>query len=219
MIFQRKIRGDLQPKPPKILMDNKNDIPREVKFQIQPYTTTKAAHPPIGFPHTSGLIRELTTVVHPDGDGEILRDEDIYLAHRAACSSRYPVRDGVIKDSKRQLSNSKTFMTPTKAYKIRSMCLFHMKILVFLVHLQIFDGMCHVLAVFSFTNSAKYAYRSTAEFARHVTDSGEAHPSRKPFPELHRPASPVWSHDYELDLHRRNLEIQSNEKIWTVTKS
>ncbi|KAK0191165.1 alpha/beta-hydrolase [Armillaria mellea] len=179
------LHDDFQPKPPKVLMDNKGDVPLEIKSQIQLYATTEQLTHPSVSPVLQGSLGNLPPLYILAGDGEVLRDEIIYLAHRAACPSEYPVRDGVTKDSTRQSSNSKNFTTPTK------------------VHLQVFDGMCHVLTVFSFTDSAKYAYRSIAEFVRHVTDDDEAHLNRNPFPELHRPVSSVWSHDYELDPHRR----------------
>lgn len=56
------------------------------------------------------------------GDGEVLRDEIIYLAHKAAHPEEYPVREGVLRDSPRQVENAKKYTTPTK------------------VHLQVFDG-------------------------------------------------------------------------------
>ncbi|KAK0206338.1 hypothetical protein DFS33DRAFT_1372681 [Desarmillaria ectypa] len=183
------LHGDFQPKPPKVLMDNRNVIPLELKSQIQMYATTELfgqlTHPSVS-PVLQGSLGNLPPLYILAGDREVLRDEIIYLAHRAAYPSEYPVRDGITKDSERQSFNSKKFVTPTK------------------VHLQVFDGMCHVLTVFSFTNSAKHAYRSIAEFVRQVTDSSEVHLNRNSFPELHRPAPSIWSHDYELDPHRRN---------------
>lgn len=69
------------------------------------------------------------------GDSEVLRDEIIYLAHRAAYPSEYPVRESVLKEARRQQENVEKFTKPTK------------------VHLQVFDGMCHVPTVFMFTKS------------------------------------------------------------------
>lgn len=37
------------------------------------------------------------------------------------------------------------------------------------VHLQIYDGICHDLPLFSFTGPAKYCYRAMASFAKWVT--------------------------------------------------
>lgn len=41
------------------------------------------------------------------------------------------------------------------------------------------------------SNQAKYAYRSIAEFIRHVTKYDEQHLRRNPFPELHRPPDDI----------------------------
>lgn len=42
---------------------------------------------------------------------------------------------------------------------------------------------------------ANYAYRSIAEFVKHVTDHDEEHLERNPFPELHRPCSDLSESD------------------------
>ncbi|KAG2116013.1 alpha beta-hydrolase [Suillus discolor] len=97
------------------------------------------------------------------GDGEVLRDEITYLTHKAANPAEYPVREGVIRDGLRQKENAHKFSTPTK------------------VHLQVYDGMCHVLTVFTFTSSADYAYNSIAEFAKHVTQRSAEYLDRYPF--------------------------------------
>lgn len=65
----------------------------------------------------------------------MLRDEIVYLAHRAAYPNAYPVRESVLKEARRQQENVEKFTRPTK------------------VHLQVFDGMCHVVTVFMFTKS------------------------------------------------------------------
>ena len=48
------------------------------------------------------------------GDGEVLRDEIIYLAQKAAHPPEYPTRQGVVRNSVRQQENAKKFTTPTK---------------------------------------------------------------------------------------------------------
>lgn len=65
----------------------------------------------------------------------MLRDEIVYLAHRAAYPDAYPARESVLKKARRQQENVEKFTRPTK------------------VHLQVFDGMCHVVTVFMFTKS------------------------------------------------------------------
>ena len=69
------------------------------------------------------------------GDGEVLVDEIVYLAHKAAYPASFPLRQGAVGGSQRQQDNAKKFTTPTN------------------VHLQVFDGMPHVLTVFGYTES------------------------------------------------------------------
>ncbi|KAL4249093.1 hypothetical protein ABKN59_005778 [Abortiporus biennis] len=162
-----------EPKPPKVLMDDPNDTPLELRSQIQIYATTEQLTHPLVSPVLQGSLGNLCPLYILAGDGEVLRDEIIYLAHKAAHPREYPTWRGVLEEGRRQRENAEKFQTPTK------------------VHLQVFDGMCHVLTVFMFTDSAKFAYRSIAEFVKHVTTNSEEHLARNPFPELHRPPSPV----------------------------
>jgi len=68
------------------------------------------------------------------GDGEVLVDEITYFAHKAAYPASYPLREEAMRSSKRQQDNLKRFTTPTN------------------VHLQVYDGMPHVLTVFGYTD-------------------------------------------------------------------
>lgn len=77
------------------------------------------------------------------GGGEILRDEQIYLAHKCADPEKYPPGDIHMDEAaKEQISRFK----PTD------------------VQLQIWDDLCHVAPTLSFTRPAKYMYRSIAQF-------------------------------------------------------
>ncbi|TRM68106.1 hypothetical protein BD626DRAFT_480802 [Schizophyllum amplum] len=164
-----------EPKPPKVLMRDPQSVPLELYSQIQQYGTNEQLSHPLLSPVLQGSLGNLPPLYIIAGDGEVLRDEIVYLAHKAAHPERYPARAGVLREGWRQKQNAEKFKTPTK------------------VHLQVFDGMCHVLTVFSFTNSAKYAYRSIAEFVKHVTDNDAAHLDVNPFPELHRPVTDISS--------------------------
>ncbi|KAG0709807.1 hypothetical protein DFH29DRAFT_885883 [Suillus ampliporus] len=157
-----------QPRPPRVLMKNPGDVPLELRSQIQHYATTEQLSHPLVSPILQASLGNLCPLYILAGDGEVLRDEIVYLAHKAANPAEYPVREGVIKDASRQKDNAQKFTRPTK------------------VHLQVYDGMCHVLTVFSFTNSANYAYHSIAEFVKHVTQHSAEYLERNPFPELHR---------------------------------
>ncbi|KAJ7169077.1 hypothetical protein C8R43DRAFT_982176 [Mycena crocata] len=84
-------------------------------------------------------------------DKEVLRDEIIYTAHKAANPDEYP-----IKEEQRAmyppLEGIEKKFGPTK------------------VHLQVYDDTAHVLPVlFSFTTPGKFCYRAIATFCRNVT--------------------------------------------------
>lgn len=73
----------------------------------------------------------------------MLRDEQIYLAHKLADPARYPPPDSMMDDQAwEQLRKYK----PTD------------------VQLQVWDGLCHVGPTLSFTSPAKYQYRAIAQF-------------------------------------------------------
>ncbi|KAK4180120.1 hypothetical protein QBC36DRAFT_205519 [Triangularia setosa] len=115
-----------------------------VKEQIQIYTTNDLlAHPlvsPIMQPTLGGLPPLLIMV----GGGEVLRDEQIYLAHKCANPSQYLPPEALMDNQARaQIEKYK----PTDVY------------------LQVWDDMCHVGPTLSFTRPAKYMYRSVAQFS------------------------------------------------------
>lgn len=84
-------------------------------------------------------------------DGEVLRDEVIYAAHRAAYPDKFPIRDDV-----------RALYPPLAGIEA--------KYTGSPVHLQVYDDCAHVLPVlFSFTTPAKYCFRAIASFGRHVT--------------------------------------------------
>ncbi|EIN10888.1 alpha/beta-hydrolase [Punctularia strigosozonata HHB-11173 SS5] len=171
----QKLKNEWEPKPPKVLMEDPLATPLELRAQIQIYATNEQLTHPLVSPLLQGSLGNLPPLYIIAGDGEALRDEVIYVAHRAAHPEKYPVREGVLREGKRQQENAKKFTTPTK------------------VHLQVYDGMCHVLTVFTFTDSAKYAYRSIAQFVRHVTSHSSDHLAKNPFPEYHRPPAHIPS--------------------------
>ncbi|KAK3333454.1 hypothetical protein B0T19DRAFT_126528 [Cercophora scortea] len=115
----------------------------DIKEQIQMYTTNELlAHPlvsPIMQPTLGGLPPLLIMV----GGGEMLRDEQIYLAHKCADPASYALPNSLLDDQARaQLEQYK----PTD------------------VQLQVWDDLCHVAPTLSFTSPAKYQYRAIAQF-------------------------------------------------------
>ncbi|KAG6915654.1 hypothetical protein DXG01_010524 [Tephrocybe rancida] len=176
-----------EPKPPKVLMDDPDAIPLELHAQIQFYAATEQLCHPLVSPILQGSLGNLPPLYILAGNDEVLRDEIIYIAHRAAHPSDYPARHGVLRDGHRQKENAERFTTPTKASQPKRIV-----------------GMCHVLTVFAFTDSAKCAYRSVAEFVKHVSHHDAEHLERNPFPELHRPpleipvATEAGEHEHPL---------------------
>ncbi|EKM59247.1 uncharacterized protein PHACADRAFT_87660 [Phanerochaete carnosa HHB-10118-sp] len=179
-----------EPKPPKVLMEDPNEQPLELRSQIQLYAMNEQLTHPLVSPVLQGSLGNLCPLYIIAGDGEVLRDEIVYLAHKAANPSKYPTRKGVLRDAVRQQENVEKFTKPTR------------------VHLQVFDGMCHVLTVFTFTDSAKYAYRSIAEFVKHVTTHDAAHLERNPFPEFHLPPADIADSAAEDEERSRNFKSQ-----------
>ncbi|KAI1816555.1 alpha/beta-hydrolase [Poronia punctata] len=114
-----------------------------LKDQIQMYTTNELISHPLVSPVMQPSLGGLPPLLIMTGGGEILRDEQIYLAHKCADPEKYPPGDIHMSESAReQVSRFK----PTD------------------VQLQIWDDLCHVAPTLSFTRPAKYMYRSVAQF-------------------------------------------------------
>ncbi|KAI9724232.1 MAG: hypothetical protein M1828_003977 [Chrysothrix sp. TS-e1954] len=123
-----------------VVIDDKSVV---IKDQIQMYTTNEMlAHPlvsPILQPSLGGLPPMCVIV----GGGELLRDEQIYLAHKAANPTEYRA-PGLSDDD---WAMTKERYGPTA------------------VQLQVWEDLCHVAATLSFTRPAKFMYRSIAQFS------------------------------------------------------
>ncbi|GAA5926587.1 hypothetical protein JCM3775_001058 [Rhodotorula graminis] len=133
----------------------------ELVDQIQLYATNEqlayAYVSPIWQPSLGGL----PPLYIQAGDKEVLRDEIVFLAHRAAHPDRYPVRESILKQNAARTEKAKSYPS-TK------------------VHLQIYDEVCHDLPLFSFTTPAKYCYRAMASFAKWVTTPAGEQPGAVP---------------------------------------
>ncbi|KAG8806396.1 hypothetical protein FRC17_005038, partial [Serendipita sp. 399] len=121
----------------------------QVKSQIQLYTTNNLLTHPLVSP-INGYLGGLPPLFIMASDKEVLRDEIIYLAHKAAYPDKYPIRPGL--RSLYPLIEGIKERHPTATQ----------------VHLQVYDETCHVLPLFTFTTPAKFAFRSVATFCRHV---------------------------------------------------
>ncbi|GAA5979277.1 hypothetical protein JCM5350_006951 [Sporobolomyces pararoseus] len=122
----------------------------ELADQIQLYATNDQLVHPFVSPAFAPSLGGLPPLYVMCGDKEVLRDEAIFMAHRAAHPEKYPVRKGILEANPARTEKGKQY-PPTK------------------VHLQIYDDACHDLPLFSFTDTAKYCYRAIASFALFVT--------------------------------------------------
>lgn len=116
----------------------------QIRDQIQLYAPNHLlTHPLVSLvlqPSLGGLCPLLIQV----GGGEMLRDEQIYIAHKAAHPSQYPPPSFIL-----ERYGGKDVITkypPT------------------LVQLQVWEDICHVGHTLSWTKPAKYMYRSVAQF-------------------------------------------------------
>ena len=116
-----------------------------IKDQIQLYTTNQLISHPLVSPVLQPSLGGLPPLLILTGGGEILRDEQIYLAHKAADPSSYPPGESYLKEYP-QANNIITKWKPTY------------------VQLQVWDDLCHVAPTLSFTRPAKHMYCSIAQF-------------------------------------------------------
>ncbi|KAK2061305.1 alpha/beta-hydrolase [Colletotrichum caudatum] len=113
-----------------------------VKDQIQLYATNALLSHPLVSPVMQPTLGGLPPLLIMVGGGEILRDEQIYLAHKCANPAKYPP-PGLDEAGLAQLQRYK----PTD------------------VQLQVWDDLCHVAPTLSFTRPAKHMYRAAAQFS------------------------------------------------------
>lgn len=171
---------------------SKEDI--ELREQIQLYATNDQLTHPLCSAVLSGSLGGLPPLYILAGDAEVLRDEIVFLAHRAAHPHRYPLRKDLLDHSQRNGENAEKYDTqPTK------------------VHLQIYDQMCHVLTAFAFTSQSRFAYRGVASFVKHVT--GAPTNIKNPFPEVVEGVNGAEKEGEEWDEHEDFDSADENDGI------
>ena len=112
------------------------------------YTTNDLMDHPLVSPVLQSTLGGLPPLLIITGGGEILRDEQIYFAHKAANPDKYPTWSGhLAKDpsGRQQAALGKNY-PPTRVW------------------LQVYDGCCHVAPSLSFTRPAKLMFRVIAHF-------------------------------------------------------
>ena len=121
----------------------------EIKDQIQMYATNQLISHPLVSPVLQPSLGGLPPLLILTGGGEILRDEQIYLAHKAANPSQYPPGEAYLDE----YPESRATIAKWKPTDVQ---------------LQVWDDLCHVAPTLSFTRPAKYMYRSIAQFGAWV---------------------------------------------------
>ena len=119
----------------------------QIKDQIQMYATNQLISHPLVSPVLQPSLGGLPPLLILVGGGEMLRDEQIYLAHKAANPKAYPPGDAfldAVPDDHLRDQVSKWKGTD--------------------IQLQIWEDLCHVAPTLSWTRPAKYMYRSIAQF-------------------------------------------------------
>lgn len=144
-----------------------------LKDQVHFYCTNKQLSHPCVSPALTPSLAGLPPLLIIAGDSEVLRDEILYLAHKAAHPEKFPLRETLLDkhgNRRRQELAQKKKWKPTQ------------------VHLQVYDGMCRRflacsigvwiqanmqesddIALFSFIQPAKFCYRTIASFCIRTT--------------------------------------------------
>lgn len=117
----------------------------QLKDQIQLYATNYQILHPLVSPVLSATLGGLPPLLIISGGGELLKDEQIYLAHKAANPAKYAPAPSVYQ-SEEFIRDQIAKYPPTN------------------VQFQLWDDLCHVATTLSFTRPAKYMFRSVAQF-------------------------------------------------------
>lgn len=121
------------------------DMRVEIKDQIQMYAANHLLTHPLVSPVLQPTLGGLPPLLIQTGGGELLRDEQIYIAHKAAQPLAY-----IPPPSNNQSAD--TIQSQAGNYRPTN------------VQLQVWDDLCHVCPTLSFTRPAKHMYRSIAQF-------------------------------------------------------
>lgn len=116
-----------------------------IKDQIQMYASNQLISHPLVSPVLSPTLGGLPPLLVLTGGGELLRDEQIYLAHKAANPSQYPPGEAYLDE----FPEARALIHKYKPTDVQ---------------LQVWDDLCHVAPTLSFTKPAKYMFRSIAQF-------------------------------------------------------
>ncbi|KKY18087.1 putative alpha beta hydrolase fold-3 [Diplodia seriata] len=143
-----EIRSNAPPPPPPVLSVNIDGKIITIKDQIQLYAANELITHPLVSPILQPTLGGLPPLLIQVGGGELLCDEQIYIAHKAASPM----------DHLPDLSKK----TPEEQERIREEA---QKYPPTDVKLEVWDDLCHVTHTLSFTRPAKLMYRAVAQFS------------------------------------------------------
>ncbi|EJT96875.1 alpha/beta-hydrolase [Dacryopinax primogenitus] len=191
-----------QPGPITLTVDGREAT---IRSQVQLYCTNHQLTHPLVSP-CLGYLGGLCPLLVIASDKEVLRDEIIYIAHKAARPDQYPLKDQTRKLYPHLEGIEKRY-GPTP------------------VHLQVYDETSHVLPLISFSTPAKYCYRAIAAFCVHVTPGGVPSPT-SPFPEpselnsaTYPPRSATLDGLPEKQKKRADMHIDVDGLPWILPES
>ncbi|QDS72226.1 hypothetical protein FKW77_005509 [Venturia effusa] len=142
--YRSNMSGIIQPAQhlPWVVVDGKHV---QIRDQIQLYAPNHLLNHPLVSPVLQPSLGGLCPLLIQAGGGEMLRDEQVYLGHKAANPEKYLPSEALldIHDPDR-----------TKIHKYPPTD----------VQLQVWDDLCHVPHTLAWTRPAKYMYRSVAQF-------------------------------------------------------
>jgi acetyl esterase/lipase len=133
------------PKSNPVLSVQLEDTRVEIKDQIQMYAANHLLTHPLVSPALQPTLGGLPPLLIQTGGGELLHDEQVYLAHKAAQPLAHPPPPS-------NHQTAEAIEAQIARYRPTN------------VQLQVWDDLCHVAPTLSFTRPAKYMYRSIAQF-------------------------------------------------------
>ncbi|KAJ5758523.1 hypothetical protein N7520_005679 [Penicillium odoratum] len=117
----------------------------ELKDQIQMYATNQLISHPLVSPVLQPSLGGLPPLQILSGGGEMLRDEQFYIAHKAANPTAYPPSDVYLDEHDPERETLHKY-EPTY------------------VQFQVWDNLCHVAPTLSWTRPAKHMFRAISQF-------------------------------------------------------
>ncbi|BGP23118.1 lipase/esterase family protein [Rhodotorula toruloides] len=153
------------------------DVRVEIDEQVQMYAHNRLLDHPLVSPVNQGSLGGLPPLYICCGGSELLHDEIIYIAHKAANPHSYPPSNRIFFQYPSQRAHYDTHYPPTK------------------VQLQVFDGGCHVATTLSITSLAKYMFRGVANAGLFFLAAAKAKKERQlATSAAHKPTSTLDHH-------------------------